>query len=107
MSARTFLLARTVMVAEVYGALVSERPYKPAWSAEEALRELQRQAELRPDPALIRVLGNAWSRRAPEGRQFSRKVGAGSTPPRPPPLLAHTLEGVEVQSPLWREAVLT
>jgi putative nucleotidyltransferase with HDIG domain len=49
------LLARIFALADVYDALTSERPYKPPWSHEEALAELERQAGLQFDPKLTQV----------------------------------------------------
>lgn len=49
------LAARIVMVADVYDALTYERPYKPAWSAERALEELQRGAGTQFDPQVVDI----------------------------------------------------
>ncbi len=46
-------LARLFAVVDVYDALTSERPYKAAWSHEEAMLELQRQAGKTLDKSLI------------------------------------------------------
>lgn len=43
-------LVSIVTVADVYDALVSERPYKSAWSARAAVEELRRQAGRHLDP---------------------------------------------------------
>lgn len=49
------LLARVFALADVYDALTSERPYKRAWSHEEALAEIRRQAGRHFDPELARI----------------------------------------------------
>ncbi|MFB9991191.1 HD domain-containing phosphohydrolase [Deinococcus oregonensis] len=46
------LLARIFALADVYDALISERPYKQAWSAEQAQVELRAQAGRQFDPQL-------------------------------------------------------
>jgi len=48
--------ARIIAVADVYDALTTDRPYRPAWSQAEALAELQRDAGQRLDPALVQAL---------------------------------------------------
>ncbi|XLE16701.1 diguanylate cyclase (plasmid) [Deinococcus altitudinis] len=55
------LSARIFALADVYDALVSERPYKQAWTQEQAFAELQRQSGGHFDPELttlfLEVLG--------------------------------------------------
>ncbi|WP_407571838.1 HD domain-containing phosphohydrolase [Deinococcus altitudinis] len=46
------LLARIFALADVYDALISERPYKKAWTSEEALAEVGAQAGRHFDPEL-------------------------------------------------------
>lgn len=46
-------LARIFSVADVYDALTSQRPYKAAWSHEDAVAELVRQKGLQFDPELV------------------------------------------------------
>lgn len=50
------LVARIVTVADVFDALISPRPYKRAWSVEEALEYLEAQSGLLFDPACVRAL---------------------------------------------------
>ncbi len=46
-------LARIFAVADVYDALLSERPYKAAWSRQEAVDEIRRQVGYQLDPAVV------------------------------------------------------
>jgi HD-GYP domain-containing protein (c-di-GMP phosphodiesterase class II)/predicted negative regulator of RcsB-dependent stress response len=47
------LSGRIVAVADVYDALTQARPYKPAWTSQEALAEIRRQAGAHFDPAVV------------------------------------------------------
>ena len=47
------LAARIVAVADVYDALISKRPYKEAWSPEEAIREVQSISGSHLDPQIV------------------------------------------------------
>jgi CHASE2 domain/HD domain len=49
------LVGRICAIADVYDALTSERPYKRAWSPEEALAEIRDQAGRHFDPTLVDV----------------------------------------------------
>ena len=51
--ATTPLAGRIVAVADAFDALTHERPYKEAWSVEEAVAELQRCAGTQFDPTII------------------------------------------------------
>lgn len=53
------LEGRIVAVADVFDALTSERPYKPAWSIDDAFAELHRQAGRHFDPALVALFTGA------------------------------------------------
>lgn len=51
------LEARIVAVADVYDAISSQRPYKPAWTEEQCVAELRREAALhRLDPVCVEAL---------------------------------------------------
>lgn len=50
------LEARIVRVADVYDALTSERPYKAAWSSEDALAFLRQESGIQFDPACVAAL---------------------------------------------------
>lgn len=47
------LAARVFAVIDVYDALTSDRPYRPAWTAERALAEIRAQAGRHFDPAVV------------------------------------------------------
>jgi len=47
------LCARVTAVADVFDALTHERPYKRAWSVEEALEEIKKQRERQFDPDVV------------------------------------------------------
>ncbi|TMO73179.1 two-component system response regulator [Pseudoalteromonas sp. S3776] len=49
---------RIVAIADVFDALTSKRPYKEAWSVEEALEHMQAQAGKHFDPDLINLFVN-------------------------------------------------
>lgn len=48
--------ARIVALADVFDALTSERPYKPAWSVEDALALIESESGKHFDPALVALL---------------------------------------------------
>ncbi|MCE4536140.1 response regulator [Pelomonas sp. P7] len=52
------LVGRIVAVADVFDALTSERPYKPAWAVDEALDYLQAQSGQHFDPACVQAFMN-------------------------------------------------
>lgn len=58
-------IASVVAVADTYDALVSERPYKRAWTREEALDEIQRQANSHFAPDVVVALHRAVAPVAP------------------------------------------
>ncbi len=47
------LVGRIVAVADVFDALTHERPYKRAWTREEALREIEQQSGRQFDPRVV------------------------------------------------------
>ncbi len=48
-------VARVVAIADVFDALTSERPYKPAWSVEDAVGLIRQQSSLHFDPELVEI----------------------------------------------------
>jgi len=68
------LLARMFSLVDVYDALTSERPYKSAWTHEDAVAELERQAGAQFDPQLVRMFLAALKR----PKQSRNRRGAGA-----------------------------
>ena len=58
----TPLGARIIAVCDAYHAMVSERPYRPAMSAGEALAEIRRCSGSQFDPRVVDVLAEALER---------------------------------------------
>ncbi|MGY2894379.1 HD domain-containing phosphohydrolase [Deinococcus sp. UYEF24] len=54
--------ARIFAVCDVYDALISERPYKHAWSHEEAVAEIERESARHFDPEVVRAFLNLVGR---------------------------------------------
>ena len=55
------LAARIVAVADVFDALISKRPYKEAWPAGEALREIRSLAGSHLDPQVVQAFVDVWN----------------------------------------------
>ena len=60
------LVARIVTVADVFDALTHERPYKRAWTWQEAVDWISEQAGLKFDPAVVEAFRSTQSLRLPE-----------------------------------------
>ncbi len=54
------LAARVLTVADAFDAMTSDRPYRKALSAEEALSELERNAGTQFDPAVAEAFVRLW-----------------------------------------------
>ena len=65
------LAARIVAVADVFDALTSARPYKPAWSPGDAFNYLQAQSGSHLDPFLVR----AFMKERERALQIHRELG--------------------------------
>jgi putative two-component system response regulator len=63
--------ARIVAVADVFDALTSKRPYKKAWSVEDALQEVERCAGSHFDPRLV----SPFMEIIPQVRQVMERYG--------------------------------
>jgi two-component system, cell cycle response regulator len=59
------LAARVIAVCDAFDAMVSDRPYRPALSAGEALQELARGAGEQFDPAVVTAFLDAFAERPP------------------------------------------
>jgi putative two-component system response regulator len=53
------LAGRIVAVADVFDALIHDRPYKRAWTIQQAMEEITRQAGYQFDPAVVEVFNDA------------------------------------------------
>ena len=78
------LAARIIRVCSAYVAMISERPYRPALSDEEALNELMRLAGTEYDATVVRVLRRSRPRRARS--RASRVATGGHTASAPGPV---------------------
>ncbi|MGC2518367.1 MAG: HD domain-containing phosphohydrolase [Burkholderiales bacterium] len=63
--------ARVVALADVYDALTSVRPYKPAWPVDDALAYVQQQAGQHFDPRFVGVMIENRDEIAAIGQQFA------------------------------------
>jgi response regulator RpfG family c-di-GMP phosphodiesterase len=69
------LEARIVAIADVYDALTSVRPYKPAWPVEEALAYMNEHAGVHFDPKLVEILGREREEVLSIGERFADQQG--------------------------------
>lgn len=60
--AETPIEGRILAVVDVFDALTSERPYKKAWTIEQALTEIEQQSERQFDPAVVRAFSQLMQR---------------------------------------------
>ncbi len=70
------LLARIAALADVFDALTTERPYKQAWSVEEAVRHIEAQAGSHFDPGLIEPFRQALPQMLRIREEFADTCGA-------------------------------
>lgn len=56
--------ARVIAVADAYGALTTDRPYRPALDPETAMAEIERRTGTQFDPAIVAAFQRIWRERA-------------------------------------------
>ena len=75
---------RVVSVADVFDALITARLYKPAWSIEEALLEMQKQSGSQFDPRIVDCLTSLiGSKVSPLGNSVSELLHPRPVPVKP------------------------
>jgi response regulator RpfG family c-di-GMP phosphodiesterase len=65
------LAARIAAVSDVFDALISKRPYKRAWTTDEALSVIRKSAGSHFDPMVVEGLLTSWG----EVLEISRRFG--------------------------------
>jgi two-component system response regulator RpfG len=68
------LEARIVAIADVYDALTSVRPYKPAWPVEEAFVYMEENAGKHFDPQLVEILARNREEVVSIGERFADQL---------------------------------
>ena len=68
------LVARIVAVADVLDALTHVRPYKPAWTLEEALSEIERGSGTQFDPQVVRACFKVFGFRKLSPTEFEESL---------------------------------
>ncbi len=72
------LQARIIAVADAFCAMTTDRPYKDAWTVEQALAELERCAGTQFDPEIVRLFGEeVRAAEAGEGDQSESDTNTG------------------------------
>lgn len=71
------LVGRIVAVSDVFDALTSERPYKKAWSVEDALKEIQSGAGKHFDPDIVTVMMDSLPKILEIKQQYQEPEAAG------------------------------
>jgi HD-GYP domain-containing protein (c-di-GMP phosphodiesterase class II) len=72
------LAARIFAVVDVYDSLTSSRPYRPAWTAQEALDHIREQSNRLFDPVIASTFLDMMTRLAPPERKDRIDTGPES-----------------------------
>jgi putative two-component system response regulator len=67
------MVGRIVAIADVYDALTHDRPYKAAWTPEQAIEEIASQSGRQFDPAVVEMFLALHRREAISARVTSRE----------------------------------
>ncbi len=65
------LEGRIVAIADVYDALTSERPYKKAWSVEDAVKLIEENSGSHFDPSLVKLFNDVFPEILEVSKQYS------------------------------------
>ena len=65
------LAARIAAVGDVFDALISVRPYKRAWTVDEARKVIQKSSGTHFDPMIVEALNNSWDQFMDIQKEFS------------------------------------
>lgn len=107
--ARAHLFSRTVAVADVFDALTSERPWRPAYAPDQGMKLVLRRAGKQLDPVLVRLMVKMVGRYPPgslvelDSGEWAIVLGPGKgqTPlDRPRVLLIADQDGFEHKNPV-------
>jgi len=71
--------AYIIAVADAYEAMVSSRPYRKAYSQDQALQELKRCSGLQFDTQIVNIFYEAWkNKRIPDARPRTQDLSAAA-----------------------------
>jgi diguanylate cyclase (GGDEF)-like protein len=87
------LAARIISVCDAYTAMISDRPYRPAMSAEAALEELRRCAGTQFDPEVVEAFCRVHDETEPAANPGHAPGQAPAESSKPPAVPAATLAG--------------
>jgi hypothetical protein len=89
--------ARILRVADAYAALTDERPFRPAYSEEEALRIIAEEAGIEFDPSIVQALFALED--IPELRSYKPVAAPPAAEIYSPPIVENYLPAPETETP--------